>query len=119
MSAASEGFVLVDRWRVAPPERSRFLESYRQQVLPIIRELPGFRDSTVLTDTGPSATGATNWNLEVLYEFESDAILDTFHEAFAQRYRDAFPGRSVNDLLTEIEPWVTAHDDTTMERLTW
>jgi hypothetical protein len=112
-------FMLVDRWRVAREHHTAFLDLYREHVLPVVRSIPGCRSSLVLGASHVSGTTPGAWQLEVLYEFESDDILDRFHGAFADLYAQAFPQRSVRDLLDELEPWVTGHEDTTMERLAW
>jgi hypothetical protein len=117
--ATATGFVLVDRWRVTHEHEQAFLERYREHVLPIVRGLSGCRTSMVLGAPGPAGESPTPWQLEVLYEFESDDILDRFHSEFAERYEAAFAPRTVADLLAEFAPWVTGHDDSTMTRLPW
>jgi hypothetical protein len=104
------GFFLVDRWRLWDEHREAFLRVYKEQVTAVVRQLSGFRRALLLTSPEPRAA----WHVEALYEFESDAILDGFHREFAERYRGAFPGRTVEDLLAELEPWVVGHEDSTM-----
>jgi hypothetical protein len=105
------GFFLVDRWRVWEDHKREFLDLYRAHVVAVVRRLAGFRRCLTLTSP-PNLRPA--WQLEALFEFASDDILDRFHDDFAREYRRAFPNRSVDDLLRELEPWVLAHEDSTM-----
>jgi len=108
------GFYLIDNWRVRADDRDTFLSFYTRHVAEVIKQLPGYVDGRVLV--APLAS-PYSWHVEAMYEFTSDAILDSFHREFDRQVKRVDPKLSLDKVLDAMDRWVLAHEDGTLNEV--
>jgi hypothetical protein len=51
------------------------------------------------------------WHVQAMYEFESDAVRDSFDQEFDRQVRKVDPRMSREKVLDEMDKWVLGHED--------
>ncbi|MFC7277754.1 hypothetical protein ACFQS1_27520 [Paractinoplanes rhizophilus] len=105
---AEQACWLIDNWRVRESERDQFLAFYRTHVAEVLQRFPGYVSGRVLV-APPSSDYA--WHVQAMYEFESDAVRDSFDQEFDRQIRKVDPRMTREKVLDEMDKWVLGHED--------
>jgi len=109
----SGSFYLIDNWRVREAQRDAFVGYYSRHVADVLKQMAGYRGGRVLVAVSPDYS----WQVQALYEFETEAVLDRFEAEFNRIVRRIDPSLDVDKVLDAMDDWVLAHEDGTLHEV--